>query len=77
MLQTAISGPQSQAAPSVSALGVIDIAGVCSLLHTSRTWVENAIRKDPGFPRPFKLGARRYVKFEDLKSWVEQRARAA
>jgi predicted DNA-binding transcriptional regulator AlpA len=76
MLQTAISGPQA-ASSSVSPLGVIDIKGVCDLLHTSRTWVEQAIRHDPAFPRPFKLGARRYVKFDDLKTWVEQLARAA
>jgi predicted DNA-binding transcriptional regulator AlpA len=65
------------ASSAVSPLGVIDIEGVCEVLHASRTWVEQAIRNDKTFPKPFKIGARRYVKFDDLRAWVEARARAA
>jgi excisionase family DNA binding protein len=69
--------PSAQAAPAVGPLGVLDIEQVCALLGVSRSWLENIIREDATFPRPFKIGARRLVKFSDLQSWVEQKARAA
>jgi excisionase family DNA binding protein len=71
------SAPVVQPAPAVSALGVVDIASICELLGVSRSWLENTIRQDETFPRPFKIGARRLVKFADLQAWVEQKARAA
>jgi excisionase family DNA binding protein len=76
MLQHA-TAPTSLAAPAVSALGVVDIVSICELLGVSRSWLENTIRQDETFPRPFKIGARRLVKFADLQAWVEQKARAA
>ena len=71
------SAPVVQAAPAVSPLGVVDIASICDLLGVSRSWLENTVRQDETFPRPFKIGARRLVKFADLQAWVEQKARAA
>ena len=76
MLQHA-TAPTSPAAPAVSPLGVVDIASICDLLGVSRSWLENTVRQDETFPRPFKVGARRLVKFADLQAWVEQKARAA
>ena len=71
-----LANPAAQTT-SVSPLGVIDIAGVCEILGVSRTWIEQQIRHDRTFPRCFKIGARRHVKFADLQSWVESKARAA
>lgn len=73
---TLTSASVSSAAP-LSPLGVIDIEDICKLLDVSRSWIETTIRRDKSFPKPFKLGARRYVRFDDLRNWVEQRARAA
>jgi excisionase family DNA binding protein len=70
-------GAVAQSAPTVSPLGVVDIEQVCELLNVSRSWIEQQIRRDKTFPKLFRLGARRHLKFDDLKSWVEQRARAA
>jgi predicted DNA-binding transcriptional regulator AlpA len=72
-----LNGPVAQSAPTVSPLGVIDIAQVCGLLGVSRSWIEAQIRGDKTFPRLFRIGARRHMRFDDLKMWVEQRARAA
>jgi predicted DNA-binding transcriptional regulator AlpA len=58
-------------------LGVVDIETICELLHVSRSWIYQMIKRDPTFPRLFKIGARQYMKLSDLQSWVEQRARAA
>lgn len=69
--------PSAQAAPAVGPLGVVDIPAICELLGVSRSWLENTIRNDATFPKPFKIGARRMVKFADLQAWVEQKARAA
>ncbi len=71
------TAPAAQAAPAVGPLGVVDIAAICELLGVSRSWLENTIRQDETFPRPFKIGARRLVKFADLQAWVESKARAA
>ena len=71
------SPPVAQAAPAVGPLGVVDIASICELLGVSRSWLENTIRHDATFPRPFKIGSRRLVKFSDLQAWVENKARAA
>ena len=65
---SAHGAPVVQAAPAVSALGVVDIASICELLGVSRSWLENTIRQDETFPRPFKIGARRLVKFADLQA---------
>ena len=67
------SAPVVQAAPAVSPLGVVDIASICDLLGVSRSWLENTIRQDETFPRPFKIRARRLVKFADLQAWVSRR----
>jgi len=77
MHHLALNGPVAQSAPTVSPLGVIDIAQVCELLGVSRSWIEAQIRSDKTFPRLFRIGARRHMRFDDLKMWVEQRARAA
>jgi excisionase family DNA binding protein len=69
--------PSVQAAPTVGPLGVVAIEQVCALLGVSRSWLENIIRSDLSFPRPFRSGARRLVKFSDLQAWVEAKARAA
>ncbi len=66
-----------QATPAAFPLGVVDINTAARLLNTSRTYIETMIRRDSAFPRPFKIGAKRYVRFDDLRHWVEQRARAA
>jgi predicted DNA-binding transcriptional regulator AlpA len=77
MLQhSALNTPAVQTAPSVS-LGVINIDGVCEILGVSRTWIEQQIRRDKTFPRPFRIGARRHIKVSDLQMWVDQKARAA
>ena len=70
-------GAVAQSAPAVSPLNIVDIEQVCELLNVSRSWIEQQIRRDKTFPKLFRLGARRHMKFDDLRNWVEQRARAA
>jgi excisionase family DNA binding protein len=72
----AMNGPVAQTT-SLSPLGVVDIEQVCDLLGVSRTWIYKMIRSDKTFPKLFKLGARQHMKLDDLRNWVEQRARAA
>jgi excisionase family DNA binding protein len=63
-----------------ASLGVVSFDGACELLEVSRPTLERLIRSDEEFPRPFKIGGRRYVRFADLVKWVDrcaEKARAA
>ena len=57
-------------------LGLVDLPGICQLLGVSRSSAERLIKNDPSFPRPFRIASRRYVRFEDLKRWVEEKSAA-
>ena len=72
-----MASPVAQTTSSLSPLGVVDIEQVCDLLGVSRTWIYKMIHNDKTFPKLFKLGARQHMKLDDLRNWVEQRARAA
>ena len=63
--------------PFASPLGVIDFNGAALLLRVSSPTLERIIRREREFPRFFKIGARRYVRFDDLQDWIDQKARAA
>jgi predicted DNA-binding transcriptional regulator AlpA len=75
MLHSAISGalPTGPASP----LGLVDFEELGDLLRVSRPTLERLIRKDHTFPRLFRIGGKRYARFDDLRIWVEQLARAA
>ena len=57
-------------------LGVVDIGSVASLLRISPPTLERLLRKDPTFPRPFKIGNRRHVRLVDLQAWIDRQAGA-
>ncbi len=69
--------PTSMAMPPASPLGIIDFNGIASLLGMSIATLERLVRKDETFPRLFKIGARRYARFNDLRAWIDEKARAA
>ncbi len=71
------TAPAAPAAPAVSPLGVVDMPSICEWLGASRSWLEQTIRTDETFPRPFKIAGKRLVKFADLQAWIESKARAA
>ena len=60
-----------------SPLGVVDFNGIAQMLRVSGPTLERIIRREREFPRFFKIGARRYVRFDDLQDWIDQMARAA
>jgi predicted DNA-binding transcriptional regulator AlpA len=47
--------------------------GLCELLRVSRSSAERLIKSEPGFPQPFRICGRRYVRFEDLQRWVSEK----
>ena len=69
----------SGALPSgpMNPLGLVGFEELGELLRVSRPTLERLIRKDPTFPRLFRIGGKRYARFEDLRIWVEAQARAA
>lgn len=76
--QLAVSAPTAPIGfPPASPLGVIDFNGIAQLLRVSTATLERIVRRDHSFPRLFKIGARRYARFDDLRDWVDQKARAA
>ena len=63
--------------PQATQLGIVSFDDVCVLLNVTRPTLERMIRREPNFPRMFKIAAKRYARLAALQSWVEQRARAA
>jgi predicted DNA-binding transcriptional regulator AlpA len=43
----------------------------------SEMWIERRLRDDSGFPRPIKIGRRRYWYVSDLEQWERERAAAS
>ena len=82
MLHPMATAPSAPPATTVmlrpsSPLGIIDFNGIAQSLGMSIATLERLVRKDATFPRLFKIGARRYARFDDLRDWVDQKARAA
>lgn len=77
MLHRSAVGGNAQPSGPTNPLGLVDIEELGELLRVSRPTLERMIRKDLSFPRLFKIGGKRYARFDDLRIWVEQQARAA
>ena len=61
-----------------SPLGLVGKSEMCWLLQVSRPTLDKII-KDPAedFPTVFKIGKRRFARFEDIVRWVARKAKAA
>jgi len=44
--------------------------------NVSEMWIERRLRNDSRFPRPIKIGLRRYWRLEDLVDWERECAAA-
>ncbi len=53
---------------------LLSFTDTCARLGISRAKGERLIRRSGDFPRPFKIGAERFYRVEDVSAWITARA---
>jgi predicted DNA-binding transcriptional regulator AlpA len=60
-------------------LNIISLNQVCTILGVTRTSLYTYLKKDPTFPKPFKIGQGRLVRFaeSDINAWLKTQHEAS
>jgi predicted DNA-binding transcriptional regulator AlpA len=53
---------------------LLSFTDTCARLGISRAKGERLIRRSGDFPRPFKIGAERFYRVEDVTAWLTAKA---
>jgi predicted DNA-binding transcriptional regulator AlpA len=53
---------------------LLSFTDTCARLGISRAKGERLIRRSGDFPRPFKIGAERFYRVEDVNAWITAKA---
>lgn len=61
--------------PTSPTLGIVVFPDIARALHISPPTLERIIRKDPTFPKLFRIANKRHALLADLQEWIDRKAR--
>ena len=77
MSQQQFAVPDQSPMGEPSPLGLVGKSELCWLLQVSRPTLDKIIKDpDEDFPTVFKIGKRKFARFEDILGWIARKARA-